>query len=201
MKAEAFYQRFADLMNQSPVESYRLMSAFHDEIAAAYLAVLRAITPQQAVHVLAEGRTAMQVVRHILEWDRYMLIGFGEIMAGVTWPGMWARKRYVHPDGTDDGYETLDGFNALVKGRYPDTDWSLVQAEAIRVTTMLHRLLTQSGLITPELLDGTRAFNNFKTPTGLTINRPLPCGWYLWMVVLEHPAVEHMEDLAVENLR
>jgi hypothetical protein len=46
--------------------------------------------------------------------------------------------------------------------------------------------------VTLEQLEGTRRYD-YRLPTGVTLT--IPCGWYLWMVTLEHEMVEHAADL------
>ena len=73
--------------------------------------------------------------------------------------------------------------------------WAEIQANALRIATNLHTLLSTPSLITPALLEDTEAISP-ELYDGLRL--PIPSGWFLWHVILDHEAVEHARDLYTE---
>jgi hypothetical protein len=193
MKPEVYYPRVAQIFSRPPDERHRGMAELHREVATWYLARLRAITPEAAAGRCAEGRTLAQVVGHMMEWDRYFIISAGEMLAGVRWPGIMAKERYVEIDGASGGYQTLDEFNARQAAKHEGWPWARIQAMAIEAGSILETLFTGAGLLTGERLEATRPFP-WRVPEGPRLT--IPVGWYLWMVTLEHEGVEHEKELA-----
>ena len=59
----------------------------------------------------------------------------------------------------------------------------------------LHRLFADPDLLPTERLEQTGRWDHYRLPTGVTLR--VPCGWFLWMIAIEHEAVEHADDLAL----
>ena len=195
MKAEVFYPRVAQVFADTPHERHRRMAHLHDEVVAWYLGGVGSITAEAAGLRCPEGRTLAQVVGHIMEWDRYFVISAGEMLAGVEWPGIMAKERYVEIDGASGGYRTLDEFNARQAAKHAAWPWPRIQSMAVEAATALHLLFTSAGLLTTERLEATRRYD-WPVPDGPRIT--IPVGWFLWMVTLEHESVEHEKELAPE---
>jgi hypothetical protein len=98
----------------------------------------------------------------------------------------------IEPDGTVRSFASVDEFNAYFALKYAGQPWEAIQGVALDMATMLHQLFVHPGIVTPEQLENTRRYD-YKLPTGVTLT--IPCGWYLWMVTLEHEMVEHADDL------
>lgn len=195
MHADAFYQTFAEIMTGPAEARHPRMADLHTQIITPYLDALHAITPEGAARIVPDGRTVAQVVGHILEWERYLIISTGEVLAGVEAPGIMAHVRYVEPDGMEFAHRDVESFNARQTEKYAELRWDVVQARAIRAAATLHRLFTDSGLVTAEVLDGTRLVPRYRLPGGETL--PITCGWLLWMIELEHVGIEHAADVAL----
>ncbi len=140
-----------------------------------------------------DGRTVKQVVGHIAEWERYVILSAGEMLAGVTWPGLMSHSRYVEPDGSEFPFRNDDEFNARQAEKYAAKPWAQTRELAIHTASACHRLWVRSGLLGPELLERTRLWQHYRLPTGVTLS--MPCGWFLWMITIEHEGVEHVSDL------
>lgn len=134
-----------------------------------------------------------QVVGHIAEWERYVIISAGEVAVGVVWPGLMSHARYVEPDGKEFPFRSDDEFNARQAEKYTSMPWDRIRDLAIDTAETCHRLWVESGLLPPERLERTRRWDHYVLPTGVTLR--LPCGWFLWMITVEHEAVEHASDL------
>lgn len=193
MSHDDFYRRFAAIAALPPAERFAAMAEFHSAYARPYLATLRAITPEGAARPVPDGRTVAQVVAHIAEWDRNMLTALGEILAGVRFPRFYSRN-YIEADGSTHSFPTIDAFNAYAAQRHSATPWPELQAFAVDVAETLNRLMTASGLLTPERLETTRPLPA-TLPDGTKLT--LPCGWLIWLTVIEHEGIEHDADLAI----
>jgi hypothetical protein len=194
MKPEVFYPRVAEILAQAPEERHRQMARLHQEVLAWYVEKVRAIMAEAAARRCPEGRTLAQVVGHIMEWDRYFVISAGEMLAGVEWPGIMARERFVEIDGASSGYETMDEFNERQAAKHAAWPWPRIQSMAVEAADVLHTLFTTPGLLGPARLDATRLYN-WKVPGGARL--PTTVGWYLWMVILEHEGIDHEAELAL----
>jgi hypothetical protein len=195
VKPDVFYPKVAGILTRPLEDRHREMARLHDEIAAWYLERVQSITPEAAAGRCAEGRSLAQVVGHIMEWDRYFVISCGEMLAGVQWPGIMAKVRYVEPDGEMGGYETLDEFNARQAAKHAAWPWPRIQAMALDTAAVLHGLFTGTGLLTAARLEATRHYA-WRVPNGGRL--PITVGWFLWMTILEHEGAEHDKELAPE---
>lgn len=193
MGTGSFYSRVAEIAVLPPDERYRAISELHTGVFEGYMEALRGITPEGAVRVVPDGRTVNQVVGHIAEWERYVIISAGEVLAGVVWPGLMAHARYVEPDGIAFAFRNDDEFNARQAEKYAARPWAETRELAIHTASAGHGLWVRSGLLRPELLERTRLWEHYRLPTGVTLS--LPCGWFLWMITIEHEGVEHASDL------
>jgi hypothetical protein len=196
MKPETFYPQVVRIFAEAPEERHRAMAGLHEELGEWYLERLRAINAEAAARRCAEGRTLAQVVGHIMEWDRYFIISAGEILAGVEWPGIMAKERYVEIDGTTGGYSTFEEFNARQAAKHASWPWDRIREMAIDAGAALQALFTAPGLLTARRLDATRPFI-WRAPDGSRLT--VPVGWYLWMVVLEHEVVDHESELTLAD--
>jgi len=193
MKPDVFYPRVRTIFGEAPEERHRRMVLLDGEVLGEYLGWVRAIPAEAAARSCAEGRTLAQVVGHVMEWDRYLAISAGEMLAGVEWPGIMSKERYVETDGRTGGYETMAEFNARQAAKHADWPWLKIRDMAVEIAEAVHALFTAPALLTPRRLEATRSYV-WRVPNGdrLTIG----VGWYLWMVVLEHEGVEHEQELA-----
>ena len=57
---------------------------------------------------------------------------------------------------------------------------------------MLQALFAHPDLLTPELLEQTRSY---KFTLADTLTLMLPVGWFIWIVTIEHEAVEHVDEV------
>jgi hypothetical protein len=190
MEMTSFYQRVADIAACPPVERHLLLADLHTNVVTPYLGALGSITPEGAVRVVPDGRTVAQVVAHIAAWERYGIVATGELIAGVKWPRLMRHAGYLEPDGSAHDFPNDDAVNAFVSLTYANHPWAAIQDTALYTATALHRLWTQSGLLEPERLEQTRSFQGHKYPL-------MPCGWALWVIMIEHEGVEHVDDLAL----
>ena len=194
MKAKVFYQKIVTIAAQSPAERRLSLVALHMDVIMPYLNAVRAMTAQDTARVISDGRTLGQVVGHIAEWERFTIMAFGEIIVGVSWPQIMNLSGYVEPDGQVRGFNSVDAFNDFQASKYAAWSCEQIQDLAIQTATTLQILLAHPSIVSWERLEQTKAYR-WQLPNEIFVT--VPCGWYLWMVTLDHEAVEHALDLGI----
>jgi hypothetical protein len=194
MKAEVFYHKIVDITAQSPAERRLSLIALHTDIVTPYLNAVRTLTAQDAACVSTDSRTLGQVVGHIAEWERFTILAVAEIITDVRWPQIMNLSGYVEPDGQVREFASVDAFNDYQATKHMGWSWEQIQDLAIQTATTLQVLFAHSSLVSWERLEQTKAYR-WRLPNEMSVM--LPCGWYLWMVMLEHEAVEHAGDLGI----
>jgi hypothetical protein len=195
VKADLFYQRIVKIAAQSPYDRYGLLAEFHTELVSRYLNLVRSITAEEAKQSCADGRTVAQVVGHIAEWERFTILAAAEMIIGVQWPQMMDMAGYREADGQRHNFAGEVEFNAYQAAKHAQWSWAMIQEMALHTAVALHALFTQPALLSPDTLEQTRK-HTWNLPNGLKLT--IPVGWYLWMISIEHEAVEHAADLGEE---
>jgi len=188
----SFITEIRKIFALAPTERFEAMGAFHRVIHADYTRALQGITPEQAVIVSTDGRLVSQVVGHIMEWERYTLICLAQLLSGVRSRKMLWKNGYVDKAGEPFNFGSLEGFNAFQAERQLGISWIEIQSDAIRLSATLLNLLSTPSIFSPALLDNTESISP-ELYDGQRL--PIPCGWFLWYVILDHEAVEHARDL------
>ena len=197
MKAEVFYQKIVAIAAQSPAERRLSLVGLHMDVVTPYLNAVRAMTAQDAARISSGGRTLGQVVGHIAEWERFTILAVGEIITDVRWPQIMNMSGYVEPDGQVREFTSVDAFNDYQANRHAAWSWKQIQDLAIQTAATLQVLFTQPSLVSWERLEQTKA-HCWRLPNEMSVT--VSCGWYLWMVTLEHEAVEHAADLGIVDI-
>jgi NAD(P)-dependent dehydrogenase (short-subunit alcohol dehydrogenase family) len=199
VKAEQFSAQMVEIMALPPAERHERMAALHTSIVTVYRAAVEALTEEQATRIVSSGaetRTVAQVVGHIAEWERFAILGAGDMLAGLTHPRMVTSiAGYYEPDGQAPAFDTIDAFNAYQAAKHAAWPWTRIQALALDTATTVHALFTEPRLLSAARLEATEPFRK-RLEDGTRI-RNITMGWNLWMTVLEHEAVEHAEALGM----
>ncbi len=193
MQAEDFYTRYGSLLALQPEARHAGLCALHAATLAEYTGWLRAIAPEAARSASSDGRSIALVVGHIAAWDRFMLQACGEMLSGVLWPGFMDLKGCLDEDGQRRDFESIDAFNAFHADLQRDRPWEQILAEALDRAAAAYAIYAQPDLLMPERLERTRP-TEWGLPGGKRVRAP--AGWLIWMVIMEHEAVEHAADLA-----
>ena len=192
MDERSFITEIRRIFQLPPEPRFEAMSAFHQRVHTDYCQSVKAITLERAESVSSDGRLIKQVVGHIMQWDRFTLISLGQLMSGVKSRKILWKNGYVDQAGAPYNFGTIDAFNAFQAERQLSIPWSEIQADAIGMATTLANLLSIPAIITPAQLEDTEAIS----PELYDGQRfPIPCGWFLWYIILDHQAVEHACDL------
>lgn len=199
MTPNDFYARILDYMALPPGQRHERMALLHTRATDEYIAVLRRITPEQAAEpVTVEGdpRTLAQVVGHLTEWERFGILAAGDVLAGVKRPRtVTSVEGFVETDGSVLNFESVDAFNQYQAQKYAAHAWPPLQAMAIQTARTLHTLFTHPQLLTATRLEQTEP-HQMRLATGETID-DVPMGWTLWLINIEHAAVDHAVELGM----
>ncbi len=132
------------------------------------------------------------------EWDRFSLLGVSDILVGLDVPRTIVNTSgYITLDGQVLDFATVDDFNAYQAEQHLNRAWADLQALAIETATTLHALFTQPHLLTSERLERTRNYR-YELPDG-TFIEPLRMGWHLWILTIEHMAVDHVREFGIDG--
>ena len=195
MNADTFYQRLVKIAAQPAYSRYEVLAEFHTEVVMRYLNTIQIISERRARRTSSDGRTVAQVIGHIAEWERFIILAAGEIMVGVKRPRIMDLSGYLDQDGRGMDFSSVDNFNTYQMAKHAKWPWPRIQDMAIYTATALHTLFTQPTILSPDMLEKTHGYD-WRLPNGIKLT--LPIGWYLWMITLEHEAVNHALDLGWE---
>lgn len=192
MEAALFYPRVATILELPPPERHQQLLILHDGILAGYLQLVGGMTLQFAQRIGRDGRTLAQIVGHIAEWERYTILAAAELVCGATWPRIMQYSGYLETDGRELNFTNEEEFNAYQAAKHAAMPWEQIRQLALRTAPALHAFFSHPALLTAERLENTHPIQ-----WGLPgyEKRPIPLGWYLWIISLEHEAVEHAADL------
>ena len=197
MKAEVLYQKIVAITAQSPAERRLFLVGLHTDVITPYLNAVRAMTAQDAARLSSDSRTLGQVVGHIAEWERFTILAVGEIITGVRWPQIMNLSGYVEPDGQVREFTSVDAFNDYQATKHAAWSWEQIRGLAIQTAATLQILFAHPSLASWECLEQTKVYR-WQLPNEMSVS--VSCGWYLWMVTLEHEAVEHAVDLGIADI-
>jgi hypothetical protein len=127
-----------------------------------------------------------------MEWERYTLFCLGQLLSGVKSRKLLWKNGYVDKSGEPYNFGSLDAFNAFQAEQQRNVPWAEIQSAAYGIADTLLKLLSSQAVISPALLEETDTISP-ELYDGQRI--PIPCGWFLWYVILDHEAVEHARDL------
>jgi hypothetical protein len=199
LKPDEFYPHIAEIVMLPPAERHVQMTALHTDVVRDYLDTLRRITADEAQRLIDDAgdpRTLGQIVGHIAEWDRLSMFGAADILLGIENPrGVVDVTGYEEPDGTRLDFESVDAFNAYQAEKHANRAWADIQALAIDTATTLHALFTHPALLHAQRLEQTPR-RALKLENGMTV-LDVALGWHLWILVIEHMAVDHVAALGM----
>jgi hypothetical protein len=194
MRADNFYQSILASVALTPRERHALLARLHKEIVSDYIEAIRRIDSTKALTPSGEDldhRTLAQVVAHIMEWDRFSILAAGDILAGVKHPRIVSSiEGYIDTEGKTLNFATIDEFNAYQNQQAAIYSWDQLQALAIDAAETLHTLFTDPRLLNAERLEKTKQWR--KRLHNGTIIEPIAMGWSLWIIILQHQAIEHV---------
>jgi hypothetical protein len=197
MLADEFYEKVASIFTKPSVERHTEMVKLHEQVANDYITSVQRISEQDAAQPVVNGkddRTLAQVVAHIAEWERFGILAAGDILAGLNHPrSVTDVRRFLDTDGQVFDFEDVDSFNAYQKKKHAASSWPKLQKEAIRYASTLFSLFSYPNLLTADKLEKTKPHRK-RLRNGKVIENTT-MGWCLWVIYLDHEAVEHAAEL------
>ena len=179
-------------MNLDTDERKPVLLSIHKDVLEKYLETLMHITPQEAREPGSDGRSISLVVGHIMEWERFFIQSFAEILSGADWSQLLSFSGYVDLDGKVLSFESIDDFNAYQAEKQASWSWERMLSLAVHTAKIMYALLSSDDLFPAERLDQTRdiAWNMPDSP-----RTTIPLGWYFWQIVIEHTIHHYQLDL------
>ncbi len=191
MDKHSFISEIRSIFALAPQARLQAMISFHQKVCEAYCSTVNAIGEKRAESKSSDGRLVKQVIGHIMEWERFTLLCYGQLLSGVNNRKILWKNGYFDNSGEPYNFSSIEAFNSFQAERQITLPWSQIQADAIRLAKKLQTLLS-STLITPEMLEDSAEISP-ELYDGQRL--PIPSGWFLWYVILDHEAVEHAADL------
>jgi hypothetical protein len=192
----SFAASIRSIMAEAPAERHRQMVEWHGSLMRRYGDRLGDFTDEDAERTTTDGRTLALVVGHITGWETWLIQAAGEVLSGCGWPEIMELRGYLEGDGERRSFETIDEFNAAQARLQSDWPWRRIREQSLCTSATLYALYTTPGLLTPDRLEATREYAWSLQPGTRT---PIPVGWFLWGVVLEHMAFDHAVDLGLST--
>lgn len=192
---EQWYNKLIGIATLNDLEKqYRELTRLHKETIDFYVPAIKAMDIQTAAQTSSDGRLKSLVVAHIMGWEEWQIQVFTDANKLHRLTRQMALHDYFDSEtGKMISFKGVDDFNKHQKDKYTQKPWSEIQQKAISTALTLQDIFPPSP---PEgwvnFLKNTPSKVWHLTPTK-TIT--VPSGFYLWMVSLEHEAVEHRKDL------
>lgn len=191
-----WYDSLFTIAAQEPEQRYRSLVGLHTQTYREYTDALARMTNQQAEEISSDGRPRKLVVAHIMGWEEWQLQVFndGNRMRRLR-QQMELRGFYDFATRQVLDFQNVDEFNAFQAGKYQDWTWDKIRDRAVQSATQLRsHFPAQPPVGWVNFLNHTPEHNWKVLPNQ---ELAIPAGWYLWMVSLEHTAVEHRADLMI----
>lgn len=196
MSESSYAATMLPIVASAPTERHRRLLQWHGNLLRSYTDRIRELTNTDAGRISSDGRTLALVVGHIAGWETWFIQAAGEVLAGCRWPEIMELRGYLEADGDRRSFEAIDDFNAFQLRLQADRPWDRIREQALCTSATLYALYATPGLLTPDRLEATREYAWALQPGRRT---PVPVGWFLWGVVLEHMAFDHAADLGLSS--
>jgi hypothetical protein len=192
---DVWYRNLIDIAKIPNVNKrYQSLVQLHQATLDFYLPAVQAITSETAASPSSDGRPVSLVVAHIMAWEEWQTQIFGDQNKEERLQKQMKLQGYHDTDsGTTVGFNNVDDFNGYSAKRYADKPWKKIQQKAVKTALQLQSFFPPNPK--PDWIDFLESTpeHNWKITPGTVLS--VPSGWYLWMVSLEHEAVEHRKDL------
>jgi hypothetical protein len=197
MRADVFDQIMIDFFARPPTQRHAALVHFHARIVNDYVTALDRISADQAAQSFAtEGdpRTLADVVGHISAWERFGILAASDILIGRDHPrSVTDVHGFVDRDGSMHDFTDVHAFNAFHSQKNTRRPWSDIQQEARTTAESLYALFSHPQLLTAARLENTKPHRK-RLRTGQVLENTT-MGWCLWVIYLDHEAVEHAVEL------
>jgi hypothetical protein len=192
MPAPINHHELIEALQLGAADRYAVLRDLHRRVFISYYRAVQRITGEQADAVSSDGRAVKLVVGHIMEWDRFVIMGCGEILSGLKTPRLMKKRGFLSLNGEESRYKNIDDFNASRGEEHQSIDWRTIQDRALRSSEVLYFFFTNPMLMNAEILEST---DPVTISDGGAQRLDLTVGWLMWKIVLEHEGFEHAPDL------
>lgn len=198
MQPEVILNVLAEVPALSPEARHDALLHLHRRLLDTYRDALLSVDAEGAARPVDNGedaRTLTQVVAHIGDWQRFQLLGMGDVLGGLHEPrAAGSMAGYVTPEGETKTFDDIHALNAYQAARYANWTWQDTLAFSMGNAAAIFKLFETPGLLTPERLEAT-----VESERSLTDGRrvTLKLGWLLWIMELEHIGLQHRTELGI----
>jgi hypothetical protein len=192
MPAPISHHELINALRLGAADRYAVLRDLHRRVFINYYRAVQHITIEQANSLSSDGRSIKQVVGHIMEWDRFVIMGCGEILSGLKTPQLMKKRGFLNLNGEESRYKNIDEFNASRAEEHQSVEWKTIQERALRSAEVLYFFFTNPMLFNAEILEAT---DSVSISDGESGRLETTMGWLLWKIVLEHEGYEHALDL------
>ncbi|MEZ4673191.1 MAG: hypothetical protein R2932_02970 [Caldilineaceae bacterium] len=197
MRSDQFYQTLIACFALPPTQRHAALVHLHEQIVNDYVAALNRISAEQAAQALTttgDCRTLADVVGHIAAWERFGILAASDILIGCDHPrSVTDVHGYVDADGSVHNFADVHAFNAYHSQKNARRPWPDIQQEARATAEGLYALFSHPHLLTAEKLEQTKPHRK-RLRSGPMLEHTT-MGWCLWVIYLDHEAVEHAVEL------
>lgn len=193
---DIWYQNLAAISKLQSSTRYSRLFDLHVEIIRRYIDAIENLSEDQAQEKsndIGDVRTKAGVVAHIMAWEEWQNQVFATKDRNVLIEQINMRG-YVDPQTHKViNFSSVNEFNAYQNEKYKLWTWKNLQKKAVDQALQLKSYFPQD----PEkdwieFLENTPK-HIWKITSKHTIT--IPSGFFLWMISLEHEAIEHAQDL------
>lgn len=192
---EHWYERLLDIASESDTSKrYANLVQLHRETLDFYLPAIQALNNEDASKQSSDGRPVSLVVAHIMAWEDWQVQVFTDSNRDERLRRQMKLQGYYDSEGDKMvDFKNVDDFNAYQADKYSHWSWKDIQQKTIKTALKLQSIFSPNP--TSEWINFLEStpIHTWKILPNKTLT--LPAGWYLWMVSLEHEAVEHKRDL------
>ncbi|MBI4226467.1 hypothetical protein HY612_05135 [Candidatus Roizmanbacteria bacterium] len=194
---ESWYQNLVRMAALPLRPRYDSLVALHAVTLQDYVAHLTSMTEETAYQLSSDGRTRALVVAHIMAWEQWQTQIFADpdkeerVKKQMRLEGYYDDEKDEYVD-----FNNVDDFNSYQAQKYANWRWEDIRKKAIKVAKKLQSFFPENP--SEEWLNFLEETQPYSWKLTEEHTLTVPATWYLWMVSLEHEAVEHRKDLEVD---
>ncbi len=194
--SETWYQNLALIAGKTSTQRYEGLVSLHGTTLEDYINALNQITEEQAEAPGVDGRKRKIVVAHIMGWEEWQTQVFADPQRKERLNKQLHMECYQDPQTEKMmDFPSVDEFNAHQEKLYKNWSWNDIRNKAIATANHLRSFFPDNpSAVWLTFLD-SKPTKEWHVTKDITLT--VPGAWYLWMVSLEHEAVEHRKDLFV----
>ncbi len=134
------------------------------------------------------------VVAHIMAWEEWQTQIFEDPNKQKRLQKQMNLQGYYDTDALKIvNFQNVDDFNEYSATRYSERSWAEIKQKAIGTALKLQSFFPPTPQ--QEWINFLENTPEHKWKILPDISLTIPAGWYLWMVSLEHEAIEHAGDI------